>query len=272
MSLQSSWRAHLELGFRRAGPRTVLAHRRHHGPLVVQRPFYPEGGTCHVYLVHPPGGIVGGDQLDLHVDVEADAHALLTTPAATKFYRAGPHPQAVLHQVLKVKDGTLEWLPQENIVFEGARARTVTSVHLAGNAQFLGWEVCCLGRPANSERFSAGELAQDFRLYVNDSPILLERLRIQGGSEALAAAWGLGGSQAMGTLLMYPAQGVDPGLLRALDGGAARHAISVVDNLLICRAHAEQAEAVRNLFSEIWLLLRQFQLGRAAVAPRIWAT
>src|SRR5688572_31489418 len=111
--VHSSWHARLELGFRNAGARTVLAHRRHVGPLVVQRPFYPEGGTCHVYLVHPPGGLVGGDQVALAVEVQPHAHALITTPAATRFYRAGPHPAARLQQELRVHDGALEWLPQE---------------------------------------------------------------------------------------------------------------------------------------------------------------
>src|SRR6187402_782414 len=124
MTTSSSWHARLELGFSRSGSRTVLARRRHFGPLIVQRPFYPEGGICHVYLVHPPGGIVGGDQLALQVEVERDAHALLTTPAATRFYRAGPHPRAALNQQFVVQDAALEWLPQETIVFDGARAHS----------------------------------------------------------------------------------------------------------------------------------------------------
>ncbi len=105
MTAGKSWQAKLDLKFRQAGKRTILAERRHVGPLVVQRPFYPEGPICHVYLVHPPGGIVGGDALSLQVDVEPQAHALLTTPAATRFYRAGPHPRATLSQQLAVHDG-----------------------------------------------------------------------------------------------------------------------------------------------------------------------
>ena len=84
----SSWHARLELGFRDSGTRTVLAHRRHIGPLMVQRPFYPEGSICHVYLLHPPGGLVGGDSLTVDVDVAGGARALVTTPAAGKFYRS----------------------------------------------------------------------------------------------------------------------------------------------------------------------------------------
>lgn len=272
MTAGKSWQARLELGFRQAGNRTVLARRRHVGPLVVQRPFYPEGPICHVYLVHPPGGIVGGDRLELQVDVEPGAHALLTTPAATRFYRAGPHPRATLTQSLTVRDGALEWLPQETIVFEGARARSTTQVELAGEARFLGWEIACLGRPANGEGFAQGELAQDFLLYRDGEPLLLDRLRLGGESAALAASWGLAGNQAMGTLLMYPARAVELAPLRQLARGGARHALSIVDEVLVCRALAAQAESLRQLFTALWLGLRESLLGRAAVAPRIWAT
>src|SRR5205085_6360717 len=87
------WQAELRLRFNCDAPgplrpgRTRLVERQHRGPLVVQRPFYPEGDPCHVYLVHPPGGVVGGDALRIDATVDPGAHALITTPAATKFYR-----------------------------------------------------------------------------------------------------------------------------------------------------------------------------------------
>lgn len=268
----SAWQARLELEFTARGPRTVLSRRQHHGPLVVQRPFYPEGGVCHVYLVHPPGGLVGGDQLTLQVQARPGSHALITTPAATKFYRAGPHPAARMHQQLRIEDAALEWLPQETIVFDGARATTRTVVHLRGSARFLGWEIACLGRPANGETFRNGALAQDFLLYQDDTPLLLDRLRLHGGSAALAATWGLGGMQALGTLLMHPAKQIDPATLRALEGPQVRFALTRVQDVLLCRALAMQAEPIRALFTRMWLQLRPALLGCEAVAPRIWAT
>jgi urease accessory protein len=272
MTAGKSWQAKLELTFRQAGNRTILAERRHVGPLVVQRPFYPEGPICHVYLVHPPGGIVGGDAVSLQASVEPQAHALLTTPAATRFYRAGPHPRATLSQHLAVHDGALEWLPQETIVFDGARARSSTRVDLTGEARFLGWEICCLGRPVNDESFDSGQLQLDFLLYRDGQPLLLDRMRLSGGSAALHGPWGLAGNQAMGTLMMYPARGIDLASLRELTSADARHAISIVDEVLVCRALAAQAEAVKSLFTDMWQKLRESLHGRVAVAPRIWAT
>lgn len=268
----SAWRARLELEFSVRGARTVLSKRRHRGPLVVQRPFYPQAGICHVYLVHPPGGLVGGDELTLQVHARPQAHALITTPAATKFYRAGPHPQAKLLQQLQVENAALEWLPQETILFDGAAARSRTVVQLTGSARFLGWEITCLGRPANGETFRSGTLAQDFQLYRGDTPLLLDRMRLRGDSASLAAAWGLGGMQAIGTLLMYPGGGIDLAALRAMQEPGVRAALTCVQDVLLCRALAMQAEPIRTLFTRMWLQLRPALTGSEAVAPRIWAT
>jgi urease accessory protein len=254
------------------GERTVLTRRWHQGPLLVQRPFYPESGTCHVYLVHPPAGIVGGDQLSLRLHCHRGAHALLTTPAATKIYRAGPHPEALIQQVLHLRDAALEWLPQETILFDGARARTATTVHVNGRSRFIGWEIICFGRPANGESFSSGLVATDLRLYRDGVPLLFDRLRLAGGSPALSARWGLTGMQALGTLLITPADGVDVEALRAIEAPGTRFGLTRVGDVLTCRALAMQAEPLRALFTRIWLALRPALLSRKAVPPRIWAT
>jgi urease accessory protein len=267
-----SWRAELSLDFRSDAGRTTLARRQHHGPLVVQRPFYPEAGVCHVYLVHPPGGIVGGDKLRLEVRTAANAQVLLTTPGATRFYKAGPHPQAQLTQTLHVDNAELEWLPQETIVFDGANAHTRTRVTLSGEAKFIGWEICCLGRPASSETFSSGGLRQHLELWFEDRPVLLDRLRLHGGSEPLTAAWGLAGACALGTFIAWPASQDDVNLLRDITTPSVRGTITLVDRALHCRALAAQGESVRRHFLALWQALRPRLLRRDAVLPRIWAT
>jgi len=171
-----------------------------------------------------------------------------------------------------VRDAALEWLPQETIVFEGARAHATTCVDLLGESRFLGWEISVLGRPAIEEGFSAGQLHQDFLLYRNGRPLLLDRMRLTGDAPPLQAAWGFAGLQTMGTLLMYPARDIDLAILRNMTFAGVRHALSVVDDVLVCRALAPQAEALKQLFTTMWLELRELLLGRAAVAPRIWAT
>jgi urease accessory protein len=266
--------------------RTRLVERHHKGPLVVQRPFYPEGDPCHVYLVHPPGGVVGGDELRIDVQVDAGAHALITTPAATKFYRCDGRVSSQT-QELRATGATLEWLPQENIFYRGADARTATRVQVDAHSRFIGWEINCLGLPARGEPFDAGRLRLDLELWksggdavahipcdneMRNVPIFLDRMRITGASDARMARWGLAGQEAVGTLLATPASREHVESIRELVADEPLAAVSLVDAVLVLRALAPQAEAVRNLFISAWQRLRPGIVGREAVLPRIWNT
>lgn len=266
----AGWKASLRLVLRASGGRTVLAERRHEGPLVVQRPFYPEGPACHLYLVHPPGGVAGGDRLALHVNAEPGAQAVITTPAATKIYRSFGAREAGVSQQLRVNDATLEWLPQETIVFRGARVQLTTRIHLTGRARFIGWEILCLGRPACGERFSCGSVNQDFELWWHDRPLLIDHLRVQGDSSALDAHWGLADKPVLGTMLAFPADATQLQCARAQSAEEA--ACTLVDGVLLVRLRGDSAEAVRTQLQRIWNALRPAFSGMAPHAPRIWAT
>lgn len=263
------WRAALRLRFTTDGERTVLSERAHVGPLVVQRPFYPEGGVCHVYLVHPPGGVVGGDEIELQLQADAGSHALLTTPAATKFYRSGGQ-RARLQQQLVVNDATLEWLPQENIFYPGVDARVSTAVSLSGAARFIGWEIACYGLPASGARFESGNTLQAFEIYREQQPLLIDRLQIDAA--VAMARWGLAGFSSCGTLLACPATSRDVELVRTLQCADVVLACTLVDGVLVCRALAPHADRLRQQFVRLWQALRPALLGCEAVAPRIWAT
>ncbi|HKS14039.1 MAG TPA: urease accessory protein UreD, partial [Pseudomonas sp.] len=178
---QPGWSAELALRFVRRERETRIGARKHFGPLLVQRPFYPEGAPCHVYVLHPPGGIVGGDRLALDIHLEAGSHALLTMPGASKFYRSAG-PTAQLAQRFHLEQGsTLEWLPQDSIFFAGARAALQSRFTLAPGARLLAWETLCLGRPVMNETFSHGALDSRLIIDMPDDPGLHERLRIEGG-------------------------------------------------------------------------------------------
>ncbi len=184
------WQAALELGFASVGGATLIDRRTHSGPLTIQRPFYPEGPSgpqgnarevCHVYLLHPPGGMVGGDELRIDVRVAAGAHALCTTPAAGKAYRTTGAP-VTLTQTLQVDaGGALEWLPQETIVYDGAIATLDTRVELAPGARFVGAETICFGLPARGEAFARGACRQRFSVTRGGKPLFVERGRFDGG-------------------------------------------------------------------------------------------
>lgn len=267
----AGWEARLCLRLGVADRRTVLAERSHRGPLLVQRPFWPEGPVCHLYLVHPPGGVAGGDRLELQLQADPGSQGVITTPAATKIYRAFGARTAVVEQHLAANDATLEWLPQETIVFSGARARLRTRVELAGRARFIGWEILCLGRPASGESFAAGTAHQNFELWHEGRPLLVDRLRLAGGDAALAARWGLDGQPVLGTMLAWPATAEHLQILREV-GTDAGTAATLVDSVLLIRLRAAGGEVVRREFLRIWQALRPAFTGLAAHAPRIWAT
>lgn len=274
------WQARLTLGLQRQGPRTILARRAHQGPLQVQRPFYPEGETvCHVALLHPPGGVVGGDELRIAIALDASAQALLTTPAAGKFYRsAGPLARQTQH--LTVAPGAaLEWLPQENIVYAGARVHALTHIELHGDARFFGWEILCLGRPAAGERFTTGDCRQDLELWRDGEPLYLEHGRYAGGDAVLDARWGLQGQPVTATLLCAP---VRPGQVEVVRAGWESLAtptvqgelatVTQLDGCLVCRYLGPSAARARRFFIVAWGLLRPAILDRPPCPSRFWTT
>lgn len=276
------WAASLQLGFGWRDGRTVLVRNQHQGPLRVQRPFYPEtAGQAHVYILHPPGGIVAGDVLAIEAEFAAGSHGLITTPSAGRVYRTNqarlPHTQ---HTQLRIAAGGWgEWLPQENIVFTGALARNITQVDIEGDGRFIGWEIACLGRPASQAWFEQGELQQQFVLYHDGKPLLRERSVFVGGSALLQAPWGLQGMTSVGTLLCTAN---DPALLAELkadcdrlaqtDPAALKLAATALPGLIVVRGLAANAAPLRNAFIACWQRMRLHLKQQTAVAPRIWFT
>jgi urease accessory protein len=272
----NGWAARLELGYEHENGVTRLKTRRHVGPLVVQKPFYPEGGdVCHSLLLHPPGGIAGGDRLEVEVTVGAEARVLVTTPGATKWYRStGPIAQQRATLVVGA-GGRLEWLPQENIVFDRAQARMITWVDLAEGACYVGWDITRLGRTASGERFDAGELRSCTEVQQAGRRLWGDYARIEGGAALLRSPAGLAGRPVSGTFLVAgPA--TERGLLEACRAvspqGDAHCGVSAVPGVLVARYLGSSAEAARSYFVALWRLVRPVLLGREVSMPRIWST
>ena len=276
---QSGWQARLELEISRSGSASRITRRRHVAPSWVQRAFYREGeDVAHVYVLHPPGGLVGGDRLELDVSVSERGFALLTTPAAQKLYRSGGRTSRQ-HVKLTVRSGaSLEWLPGENIVFQGADGVLETEVEVEPGGAFAGWDIGCLGRRGGGEAFENGRLRSAFRLSRGGLPLLVERIELRGGSSLLAEPWGLSGLPVFGNLYFVPRDDRDLGPLAALlrerltPGPGDRFAVTALASTLVARVLAPSAERARALLVAAWELARPELLGRRPVAPRVWAT
>jgi len=262
------WQASLNLQFRRDPERTVLARAAHVGPLTVQRPFYPEGETCHLYLLHPPGGIVGGDELDIEVALEAGSHALITMPGASKFYRSAGAEGRLSQRMTVGENATLEWLPQDTIFFPAARARLSTRFQLTSGSRLLAWELFCLGRPVNGVAFSEGEIVNRLEVWLDDAPLLIERLTLADGDLSPVAnqPW-------VGTLLFYPA---DEAMLETVREALAPlesyAGATLTDALMSVRFLSDDNLICQRAMRTVWQLMRPALLHKDPVPPRIWLT
>lgn len=279
-----SWRGSLNLDYRRdphsSVPRTVV-HDRHDGPLRVLASLYPETpAVCHNVLVHPPGGIVGGDELAIETRLAEGAHALVTTAGATRYYRSTGAPAVQTLNAVLGADTRLEWLPLETIAYSGCIAENRLRFTLAPGAEMIGWDVLALGLPTSGQPFERGAFKQSIELPGR----WLERGLIDAAdTRLLDSPLGWGGQRVMGTLwfatgaaLPEPRRDTLLDAARAVvDGHALKTsagASSPQDGVIVLRALAPRVEPLMNLLAEVWAEWRQVAWQLAHCTPRVWRT
>jgi urease accessory protein len=295
-----AWHGHLALQYRRAdegGVARTVAHDRHHGPLRVLKPLHPEGpAVCHHVLVHPPGGLVGGDRLEVEVEVGAGAHALITTPGATRLYRSDGLPTAQQVALRLAAGARLEWLPMEAIAYPGCDAANGVALDLAPGAETIGWDLLALGLPASGRPFARGRMRQ----CIDWPGVWLERGVIDAADAALRLGpAGLAGRSVVGVLWFAAGSPIAPARREALlaaaregvgaaegvgAGADAATAVSAADALLVDGATSPDPRLVllRLLAGRVepaWQRLRAVRAawrtlawGLPPAAPRIWRT
>jgi len=279
-----AWHGSLQLAYRRdelrGQPRSVL-HDRHDGPLRVLASLYPEGAAvCHNVLVHPPGGLVGGDALAIALTLERDTHALITTPGATRFYRsAGATAAQHLHAALDT-GARLEWLPLETIAYSGCIAENRMRFELAPGAEMIGWDLLALGLPASDQAFERGRFTQSVELPGR----WLERGVIAAGDHRLLdSPLGWAGQRVLATLWFaagsaLPAPRRDAMLAAARDAvagdalQASAGASAVHDGVIVLRVLAPRVEPAMALLTRVWAAWREAAWQLPACTPRVWRT
>lgn len=286
------WRASLSLQHRLDESGRCVVRHEHDGPLRVLHALYPEGpAICHQVVIHPPGGIVGGDQLDIQLQLEGGAHALVTTPGATRFYRCEGGLLGQQTVRARLADGArLEWVPGETIAYTGCDAHNALSLDLAPSAQALVWDVLALGLPAAKAPFASGRIRQHLQL----TGAWLERATIDAADERLLnSPLGLAGRSCMASLAFasghaWPAAMRDALLDAAravLDAFDARHppdwrapetvlagATAPQAQVIVVRVLGPATEPVMQRLRAIRLRWRQLAWGVGAIEPRVWAT
>ena len=273
------WSAELYLRFARTEMRTVLTENRHSGPLLVQKALYPEGGQiCHVVIVHPPGGLAGGDSLTIEIDLEANSSAVLTTPGAAKWYKA-PHLECRQRSTIRLAKGsTLDWLPQENIFYNATHAVSTFTLQIDPGATAIGWEIGLLGRQESGEQWAEGSLRFATSIERPDGlPIWVERLRLEASASLRKAAQGLYGFNAFGTLwaigsgctgAVAEELASDLPFERDLRAGVT----ALPEGILLVRGLAQDVERLRQMMMDCWVRLRPLVHGLPSQRLRLWAT
>lgn len=275
-----AWHAQLDLALRLEAGRSVARHL-HTGPLRILQSLYPEGdGICHNVLVHPPGGLVGGDTLRLEIDVGQQAHGLVTTPGATRFYRSDGDV-ALQHVSAKLAPGArFEWLPLETICYDCCLAENRLSMSLAPGAELIGWDVTALGLPASAQPFTQGQ----FRQHIEVPGLWLERANIQASDQLLLQSpLGMAGHQCIASLFFVTGSKLDrQRRQQALDSARAvieRHALagtagvtSPDSQIVVLRVLAPVVEPAMHLLRQVWQAWRAEMWQLQASSPRIWAT
>lgn len=266
---RDGWQARLALRFAPRTTRTQMVERSRQGPLSVQRGFYPEGELCHSYILHPPGGVVGGDQIDITCQLDPQAKALVTTPGATKFYRS-LGALASQTQTLRVAPGaSLEYLPQESIYFSGAQVRMDTQIELSESSHLIAWEMHCAGRPVMNEGFEQGSVFARLQVRLNSQLIYADHAR-------LGARFNQASHRNFAMQSTWIGAWADSDDLQCARDCLARHRITaaatLVDGLLVVRALTHSTDQVLPVWIDLWRALRPSLIGRTACPPRIWNT
>ena len=276
-----AWLGHLTLDYRHDQEGRTIALDRHEGPLRVLQRLYPEGpGVCHHVLVHPPGGVVGGDRLELEASLAEGSHALITTPSATRFYRSAGATATQQVRARLAPGSRLEWLPQETLVYDAALAENHMRFELSAGAEMFGWDIVALGLPTAGLPFLRGHYTQHLELPGR----WLERGRLDAGDSALLdSPLGLAGHRVLATLWFAAGQVLPTARREALlDAARARcggHALAASsgctapeDGLVVLRLLGQRVEPVFELLSRVWADWRQLAWGLPACPPRVWRT
>ena len=242
--------------------------------------LHPEAGVCHSVLVHPPGGIVGGDTLSLAVTLASDAHALITTPGATRFYRSAGATAEQSLSVAAAAGSRLEWLPLETIAYSGCEAENRMRFELAPGAEMIGWDVTALGLPASEQPFVAGRFAQTIELPGS----WLERGSVRAGdTRLLDAPLGWAGERVLATLwfgagsaLAEPRRAALLEAARAATEADPLHATagttSPHETVVVLRVLAGRVEPAMALLKRVWQAWRPLAWQLPATPPRVWST
>ncbi len=278
------WHANLGLQIEQRSTGARLVSYKRNGPLHIQKAFYPEGqDMAHLYILHPPGGLVSGDSLTVNAQIGHNSAALITTPGAGRIYGSG---KSVKHQVqhnnLRIAaHASLEWFPMETLFYSGSNGVSHTRIDIDDGGTFMGWDIASLGLPASDRPFTSGKVRQVMEIFHKGKLSWIERWRFNSKDhDFLNSVVGLNGYSANGVFVAGPFSGELPEkLIKRLHSlcqtvSKNNHGVAGVTQInqwLAMRYVGISTTHAREYFTQAWRELRPELLNRKACPPRIWA-
>lgn len=257
-----------------AGGRVAITDLFQRSPCKVLVPRI-DGHSCReAVFLNTAGGIAGGDRLSFGLAASGDANFTGTTQAAERVYRAIDAPGQVEMRIEAVESATLQWLPQETILFNGGRLNRSTEIRVSGAARLLAMDWLILGRAASGETVRHGAFRDDWRVYRDGRLVWADAFRLTGDIAALVHQPSLlAGHTAIATIL-YAASNAADHLDHArsiLANLACKSGATIVNGLMICRFAAKAAAELRRAVADFLRAFRDGLKGFTSALPKVWA-
>jgi urease accessory protein len=267
-----------EIGFGHHGDVTRLTHLYQRDPLRVLFPTPAANDAALAVIITTSGGLVAGDRLDVAVTLAPGAAAHVTAAAAEKIYRS-IGPTTTIGQSLSIAAGaSLEFLPPETILFDGARLQRETTIELGPDAGFLGGDIIVFGRRAHGERFSNGFLREVWQVRREGKLVWGDALHLEDNiAEVVDHSACFNGAVAFATMILSPLRQNPHSLLdraRAIQStsaaGGLRAGVTAIAGLVIARWLAADATLLRRAYADLACHFRCATLGLPPRLPRLW--
>lgn len=266
------WRAYLELEFKRSSQGiTTLALNRHEGPLMVQKPFYPEK-ACHIYMLHPPGGIASCDELNVKVNALKGTKVLITTPGATKYYKTDSRRSSVRQDIYVDEDASVEFLPAQNIFYKGTRTKVCTSIYLTGNASFSFRDISKFGIKEEDFPFDNSSYLNVIRI-IKDGKLVFKESTLIDGNDDYSGIASMNSNPYVGTFICSKvSESTMEGIEKILESENFTASAGIINNFTVIRFLGAKNEPIENAIVQIWALTRKENVSLSPCYPRIWST
>lgn len=296
-----AWHSHLNLVFDDVHQQTRLQHYAHTGALRLQRALYPEPapqqGICHAIMLYPPAGIASGDVLQIELDLTQRSHVVLTTPGANKWYGQDQlsveqaYPISVQHpftaqqhsRIVLGESARLEWLPQENIIYNQSIVYASNQFFLHPTASMMAWEINVLGRQLCGEQFLQGQLRLSNLFWQNSEDksrlIVSDCVSQQAGSAWFSSPLGLANQPIFANFWCIPADAQRGQLSlwhqqvnQLIEQQQLPVLCSITASALVVRYVGHDVRQCFDALNRIRLSLREWMWQIQGYTPRIWAT